>query len=356
MTRDLTAQVSHTFESGFTVDAAFDVPAGRTAALLGPNGAGKSTVVSVIAGIAPLKAGFITLGDRVLDEPDSGVFVPPADRRIGVVFQDALLFQHMDVQQNIEFGPKSVKRDPDQSRRLIELWIDRLDLDSLRKRRPSELSGGETQRVAIARTLVTEPELLILDEPLAAIDASARPRIRRILADFLDGFGGPAIVITHDPAEAFLLADDVLIIEDGRMTQCGSPEDIRMKPATRYAADLAGVNMMIGTAAGGTVVVGNHTLHIADSHVTGEVVITVRPQAISLHRHKPEGSARNSWQTTVRRVETHGEIVRVATGGPLELTAEVTTSGASDVGVAVGEPVWASIKATEIDVVPTGGR
>lgn len=356
MTRDLTAQVSHTFGSAFMVDAAFDVSAGRTAALLGPNGAGKSTVVAVLAGIEPLNAGLIKLGDRVLDEPDSGVFVPPADRRIGVVFQEALLFRHMDVQQNIEFGPKSLKRNSDQSRRLIELWIDRLDLDHLRSRRPAELSGGETQRVAIARTMVTEPDLLILDEPLAAIDASARPRIRRILARSLHEFGGPAIVITHDPAEAFLLADDIFIIEDGRITQSGSPEDIRMKPATRYAADLAGVNMTTGTAAGGSVVVGNHTLHISDSHVTGEVVITIRPQAISLHRHKPEGSARNSWQTTVRRVESHGEIVRVATGGPLELTAEVTTSGASDVGVAVGETVWASIKATEIDVVESSGR
>jgi molybdate transport system ATP-binding protein len=302
-----------------------------------------------------LDGGFVKLGDRTLDDPASNVFVPSPERRIGVVFQDSLLFPHLDVRRNIEFGPRSQKRDPDRTRGLVDLWIDRLDLGSLQNRRPSEHSGGEVQRVAIARTMVTEPDLLMLDEPLAAIDASARPSMRRILADFLEDFDGPAIVITHDPAEAFLLANDVIIIESGQVTQAGSPDEIRMRPATPYAADLAGVNLVVGTAAGGTVAVGSQTLHIADSHVTGEVVATIHPRAISLHRHKPEGSAMNSWQTTAHRLERRGDTVRVATGDPLELIAEVTIEGASAIGLVENSIVWVSIKATEIDVRSAAG-
>lgn len=350
MTRDLKAHISLNRDSGFTVDVALDVPAGHTVALLGPNGAGKSTVVSALCGIEPLDAGFIQLGSQILDDPDAGVFVPSAARGVGVVFQNALLFPHMDVANNIEFGPKVLKRDPERTRALAAEWTERLDLGELQGRRPSELSGGEVQRVAIARTIVSEPDVLILDEPLASIDASARPAIRRVLVDFLQEFAGPAILITHDPTEAFLLADQVVIIEEGFVTHSGSPEEIRMRPTTPYAADLAGVNLVVGTATDGDVVVAAHTLHIADRHLSGEVVATIHPRAIALHRSRPEGSARNTWQTTVDRIESQDGTVRVATGAPLELIAEVTTEGADATGLAVGSAVWVSIKATEINV------
>lgn len=347
---DLVAHFSLRRDSGFTVDAVIDVVAGNTTALLGPNGAGKSTVVSAIAGLDAIDSGIIKLGDRVLDDPGSDIFVEPSDRRVGVVFQNALLFPHMSVAHNIEFGLKSLKREPERSSAVLDAWTERLDLRPLLDRRTRELSGGEIQRVAIARTMVTEPDLLILDEPLAAIDASARPAIRRLLSDFLVEFEGPAIVITHDPAEAFLLADEVVIIEDGHITQSGSPDDIRLQPATSYAADLAGVNLVVGVASDGKVVVGGHTLQIADSHLTGEVVATIHPRAISLHRNRPEGSQRNVWLTRVKRLERQGDTVRIATGSPLELIAEVTTDGARATGLALDAEVWVAVKATEIQV------
>ncbi len=345
---DLAAHIVVRHPTGFEVDAAIDVAAGGTTALLGPNGAGKSTIVTALGGLQPLTSGFVKLGDRVLEDVSSGVFVRPEDRRIGIVFQHALLFRHLNVLQNIEFGPKSLKRDRNQTREVVEEWIERLELESLTDRKPSQLSGGEIQRVAIARTMATEPELLILDEPLAAIDASARPHVRRLISDFLATFDGPAIVITHDPTEAFLLSESVTILENGVVTDAGPVDAVRLTPKSAYAADLAGVNFVTGQAANGIVTAGAHDIHIADSELVGGVVVTIHPRSISLHTTRPEGSARNVWATTVERIEATRDKVRVLTGDPLQLTAEVTTAGAEAVGLAVGEPIWISIKATEI--------
>ncbi len=351
---DLTSSIAVSYPSGFRVDARIDVEAGATTALLGPNGAGKSTIVAALAGLKPLEDGFIRLGARVLDDPAAGVFVPAEDRRVGVMFQDTLLFPRMTVRQNIEFGPRSLRMEATRAQRVVATWIERLDLGSLVDRYPHQLSGGASQRVAIARTMAIEPDMLVLDEPLAAIDISTRARIRRDLAAFLDAFEGPAVVITHDPAGAFLLADDIIILEDGRVTHAGTPDDLRMRPRTSYAADLAGVNLVIGSATAGAVDVGAITIWIPDTSVSGEVVATIHPRAIALHRERPEGSARNVWKTQVRGVEDHGDTVRVATGLPLELTAEVTSSGAAAIGVAPGAPLWVSIKATEISVRALG--
>lgn len=351
---DLNAHVVVRRESGFTVDVVLRVPAGGTTALLGPNGAGKSTIVSALAGLTPLDDGFIEIGGQRLDDPAGDVFVAASERGIGVVFQQPLLFPRMTVRQNIEFGPKSLNRPPDRTRRVVAEWMDRLELTSLANSRPDKLSGGEAQRVAIARTMAREPEVLILDEPLTAIDASARPRIRRDLGRFLESFEGPSIVITHDPAGAFLLADDVVIIEAGRVTHAGDRDEIRMRPATPYAADLAGVNLVVGEAHGGVVTVGSHQVHIADIGLVGEVVATIHPHAISLHRQQPEGSPRNTWRTVVRDMEDRGDTLRVATGDPLELIAEVTAGGAKATGLEIGSEIWVSIKATEISVRWTG--
>lgn len=348
---DLSADLNVQVGSGFRVDAVINVPAGHTTALLGPNGAGKSTIVAALAGLQPLTNGSVKLGDRVLDEPSSGTFVRPEHRRIGIVFQNALLFPHLTVIQNVEFGPRSLRRDPGLTKDVVARWMERLELGPIADRRPGQLSGGEMQRVAIARALATEPDLLILDEPLASIDASARSQIRRLLVDFLAAFDGPAIVITHDPTEAFLLTQSVIIVENGSVTDAGPGDAVRLRPRSTYAADLAGVNFVKGKAIHGRVVSGSHEIYIADSSLAGEVVATIHPRSIALHARRPEGSARNVWSAMVDRIEENGEKVRVLLGAPMNLTAEVTSSGARDVGVEVGEPVWVSIKATEIDVV-----
>lgn len=349
---DLVANIRVTRASGFSVDIQLTVSAGQTVALLGPNGAGKSTIVSALAGLEPLTNGSVTLGARVLENTANNTYVPSAERELGIVFQDALLFPHLNVYDNIAFGLVSRKQSPTQVASRVQEWTVRLDLDALTLRKPAQLSGGEAQRVAIARALITEPALLILDEPLAAIDASKRPRVRRVLSEYLAASAGPAIVITHDPAEAFLLADRVVIVEDGVVTHDGSAESIRLAPRTQYAADLAGVNFAIGDAAHGVITVQSHDLHVADTTMSGAIMVNIHPRAIMLHRHQPEGSARNVWETTVERIEHLGHTVRVATSAPLPLVAEVTAAGAADIGLVVGHRVWVSIKATEIVTIP----
>lgn len=324
------------------------IPADGTVALLGPNAAGKSTVVDVLCGLLPLDSGRIVLDGKTLDEPKSGVFVAPHDRAIGVVFQGNLLFPHLTVAENVEFGLRSSGTARSQARHEALDMLASIGMRELATRSPSELSGGQAQRIALARALVGSPRMLLLDEPLSALDATTRVDVQRSLSQHLDRFAGPRLLITHDPAEAFLLADEVVLIEDGRVTQRGDPADIRLRPRTKYAADLAGSNFVLGVAHGGAVDVGGFTLAIADRSLSGSVVVTIHPRAVSLHSDRPEGSARNAWESSVMIVEDHGDRVRVQLGEPFEITAEVTPSALAALGLVPGSPVWCSVKATEI--------
>ncbi|MEA2002503.1 MAG: ABC transporter ATP-binding protein [Actinomycetota bacterium] len=335
---------------GFLLDVPLAIAPGRTVALLGPNAAGKSTAVGAISGLIPLDDGRIALGGRTLDDPGRDVFVPPEERGIGVVFQDYVLFPHLTVAQNVAFGLRSRKDPHVDVDAAVADWLHRLGLDDLADRKPGDLSGGQAQRVALARALITEPDLLLLDEPLAALDVTTRVRLRHTLADHLSQFPGPRLLITHDPTEAFLLADEIHVIEDGVITQVGTPDDIRLRPRTRYIADLAGSNLVVGSAIGGVVATGLHELRIADTGITGPVLATIHPRAISIHSRQPEGSPRNTWETTVARVEHHGDRVRVQTRDPLPLTVEVTPGAVESLHLGEGSTVWVSIKATEINV------
>jgi molybdate transport system ATP-binding protein len=336
--------------SGFDLELSMSIPAGETVALLGPNGAGKSTAVAALAGLLSIDTGRIALGEVTFDDPQVGSFVPAHQREIGVLFQDGLLFPHLNVIDNVAFGLRHRGVQSDVARARAEGWLRRLGLEGLERRLPRQLSGGEAQRVALARALVTEPKLLLLDEPLSALDVTTRAQLRRTLAEHLAGFPGPRLLITHDPTEAFLLADRVHVIEDGTITQVGNADDIRLRPRTRYAADLAGSNLVSGTAAGGSVDTGRHTIQIADSAIEGEVLLVIRPAAIALYLHEPEGSPRNSWLTSIDLIEDLGDRTRVLTGPPLPLAAEVTTDSARSLGLRPGTDIWLSIKATEIDV------
>jgi molybdate transport system ATP-binding protein len=206
--------------------------------------------------------------------------------------------------------------------------------------------------VALARTLATEPDLLLLDEPLTALDVTTRSEVRAILAEHLRAFEGPRLVISHDPAEAFLLADDIHILEGGQVTQSGPPEDIRLRPRTRYAADLGGTNLVRGRAREGNIDTGGHVLHIADRELEGPVLATLPPAAISVHLARPEGSFRNSWRTTIVRLERIGPRVRLLTGAPLSVTVEVTTEAHDELSLTPGSDIWLALKATEIVVQP----
>jgi molybdate transport system ATP-binding protein len=343
---DLTIRRSNTFQ----LTLSLEIPAGATVALLGPNGAGKSTTVAAIAGLAPIDAGVITLDGTVLDDPASGLFVPADERSVGVVFQDYLLFPHLSVLDNVAFGLRARRTTREQATARARTWLERLGLEDLERRKPGDLSGGQAQRVALARALVIEPDLLLLDEPLSALDVTTRTELRHTLAEHLEAFVGPRLLITHDPTEAFLLGDDIHVIENGTVTQSGTADDIRLRPRTQYAADLAGSNLISGTAAAGRVDTGDQTMHIADDLFDGPVLLTIHPTAISVHKDRPGGSPRNSWPTTVERVELLGTRVRLRTGSPLPLTVELTEAARSEMALTAGSPVWVAVKATEIGV------
>ena len=350
----LDAQVVVHVGDTFTLDVELRIDAGTTAALLGPNGAGKSTTVNALAGLLPLDRGRIELAGRVLDDAHGGVFVPPQARRIGVVFQRYLLFDHLDVIDNIGFGPSCRGHNRRQARALARRWLETLELTDLADRRPRQLSGGQAQRVALARALAAEPDLLLLDEPLAALDVETRSQLRRTLASHLADHPGPRLLITHDATDAFLLAERIHVIEDGRIVQVGTSDEIRRRPATSYVAALAGTNLLTGTNTAGTLTLDGHrhALLTSDTHTTGPVLVTVHPTAVALHPDQPHGSPRNTWATTVASIEPLGDITRITLGEPLPISVDITPAATAALGLAPGVVVWAAVKATEVIVSP----
>jgi len=224
------------------LDLELSVEAGEVVALLGPNGAGKTTALAVLAGLVALEAGRVELAGRALEDPAAGVRVPPSDRRIGVVFQDLLLFPHLTALENVAFGPRAAGVDRAQARQEAQALLESLGVKELAGRRPRQLSGGQAQRVALARALAVEPDLLALDEPLSALDAAARPRVRtdlrRLLHAATQRDRRPCVLVTHDFADASVLAHRVVVVEQGRVTQTGSPQELVAAPATAYVARL----------------------------------------------------------------------------------------------------------------------
>lgn len=332
------------------LDLEVDVDDGETVALLGPNGAGKTTSLRAVAGLQPLDHGEITVDGVVLDEPSTDTFVPTAQRPIGFVFQDHLLFPRLSALDNIAFGlqARGVAK-PDARRRALG-WLERFALADLAAARPRTLSGGQAQRVALARALATDPQLLLLDEPLAALDATTRLTVRTELRRHLASFAGTRLLVTHDPVDAIVLADRLVILEGGRITQTGTPADITARPATRYVAELIGINLLHGTAAGPRTVRldSGTTLTVADPLPGPDIALAIRPQAIALHRHEPAGSPRNTWLASVTNLEADRDRVRVTLAGAVPVTAELTPAAVTELELAPGAPVWASVKAVDL--------
>jgi molybdate transport system ATP-binding protein len=339
----------------FELSAELHVGDGEMLAVLGPNAAGKTTMLRVLAGLLPLDEGHVCISGTVVDDPAARVFVPPEQRSIGVVFQDYLLFGHLDARDNIAFGLRERGVGRTEARARADTLIDLIGLSGRATARPRELSGGQAQRVALARALATEPRLLLLDEPLAALDVQTRADTRRQMRELLAGFEGTRVLVTHDPVDALALADRILILEHGKVVQVGTPDEITTRPRSQYVADLVGVNLLRGRATGdgGLVAVGELMLTSADSH-TGEVLVIFPPTAVVLHRTRPESSARNTWPGTVVGVEHFGtrRRVRVQVSDAVAVIAEVTPAAVSDLALAEGTPVWVAVKATELEVFP----
>ena len=334
------------------VDLVLDVAPGEVVALLGPNGAGKTTTLRLLAGLQPLAQGRVCLGDTVLEDTVTGLRLPPDRRGVGVVFQDYLLFPHLSTRENVAFGMRASGVDRAVARRRAEEWLDRVGLASYAGRRPGQLSGGQAQRVALARALATDPRLLLLDEPLAALDAGTRLQVRADLRRHLAGFSGAAVVVTHDALDAMVLADRLVVMERGTVVQAGSPAEVAAHPRTDYVARLVGLNLVRGVASSGRVDLDGGATLTSSGHADGDVFVAFRPTAVTLHRTRPDSSARNCWSGRVASVEAHGDTVRVAVDGPLRVLADVTPLAVADLGLHPGGQVWATLKATETTVYP----
>ncbi|TCJ93806.1 ABC transporter ATP-binding protein [Nocardia alba] len=335
----------------FDLDIAFTVAPGEVVALLGPNGAGKTTALRALAGLTPLSQGRIELDTEVWDEPPAR-FVPAERRAIGVVFQDYLLFANMTALDNVAFGLQARGLPRATARQRAAGWLDRVGLTSHAAAKPRSLSGGQAQRVALARALATDPALLLLDEPLAALDASTRLQVRAELGHHLADFGGHTVLVTHDPLDAMVLADRLVIIENGHVVQDGPPAEVAQRPRTDYVANLVGLNLYRGVAQGTSVTLTTGgTLTIAEP-ADGEVYLAFPPSAVALYPQPPVGSPRNTWQTTVSGVEQHAHLTRIRLDGVPTVLAEVIPATVAALKLQAGMRLWASVKATEIRVYP----
>ncbi|MGW6560382.1 ABC transporter permease [Streptomyces hydrogenans] len=338
----------HADVTGFTT-LALDADPGTTIAVVGPNGAGKTTLLRALLGLTPRAHAGLRLGDEDVTA------LPPHRRRVAWVPQDGALFPHLSALANTAYGLRAQGVPRAEARRDARAWLDRLGVGHLAHRRPAQLSGGQAQRVALARALAARPRLLVLDEPLAALDQTTRAHVRHTLRTHLSGFGGVCLIVTHDPVEAVSLADRVLVLQDGRALQDATPAEVTRHPRSPWVARMLGRNAWPGTATpDGLALDGGGTLVAAEPPPSGTPALAiVAPEAVSLHREKPAGSPRNVWPGTVREITTSGSRLRVlvtSTETP-DLVAEITPQAAAELGLADGVPVWTSVKATETTVV-----
>ncbi|MCX5413951.1 ABC transporter ATP-binding protein [Streptomyces sp. NBC_00059] len=331
----------------FRLDVALGVAPGEVVALLGPNGAGKTTALRALAGLTPLTGGHLRLDGASLDD------APPESRPVGVVFQDYLLFPHLTALDNVAFGPRCQGASRTEARAQAARWLDRMGLAEHAGARPRRLSGGQAQRVALARALATHPRLLLLDEPLAALDARTRLAVRAQLRRHLADFEAVAVLVTHDPLDAMVLADRLVVIEHGHVVQEGAPPDIARHPRTDYIAQLVGLNLYKGRADGHTVRLETGPVITTTEELTGPAFVAFPPSAVTLYRDRPTGSsARNLWRCEVAGLETHGDRIRAGLTGELPLAADLTTVAAAELDLHPGAPVWAAVKATQTQAYP----
>jgi molybdate transport system ATP-binding protein len=326
------------------------VEANVTVAVLGPNGAGKTTLLRVIAGLVPLDEGRIEVDGAVFEDTATRTWLTPETRRVGFVFQNHGLFPHLSVLDNVAFGLRARGVDRKTANTKAHEWLERVDLGRYATSRPAALSGGQSQRAALARVLVTDPDVLLLDEPLAAVDASARLELRRALREHLSTFTAVRLIVTHDPLEAASLAERVVVLENGRVTQEGPFGDVSARPRSPWIARVVGLNLLRGAVSSGALLLDDGSSLTVATGVQGPALATIQPRAVALYRQPPDGSPRNVLRCKVAGVDPEGDRWRIRLDGPFPLVAEVTPAAAAELRLAEGGEVFAVVKATEIDV------
>ncbi|BBY31704.1 sulfate/molybdate ABC transporter ATP-binding protein [Mycolicibacterium sediminis] len=343
-------------------DADFDVTLddGEVLAVLGPNGAGKSTLLALIAGLLRPDEGTVAIGDTVVTDTRSGIFVPPHARGVAMLAQQALLFPHMTVSRNVAYAPRSKGQGRSRAAAAAQRWLRAVDAEHLADRRPSQLSGGQAQRVAVARALAAEPRILLLDEPMSALDVTAAPSLRRLLREVLRDDRRTAVMVTHDLLDALAIATKVIVVENGRVVEAGPVRDVLTSPRSAFAARLAGVNLISGTMAEPGVL---HTLWGAAIFGSGELppgspaVALFTPGAVSVHLDRPHASPRNVLEVTIAEMDVHGNTVRIRGAdqpdGAPGLSADVTAAAVADLDLVPGLTVYFAVKAHEVGLHPS---
>jgi molybdate transport system ATP-binding protein len=326
----------------FELELALEVD--RTVALVGPSGAGKTSVLRAIAGLARPPRGRIALGDATWLDSDRRLFATPDERRVGLVFQEYALFPHLTVRQNVAFAGKERAGE----------YLERFRISHLADARPGALSGGERQRVALARALARGPGVILLDEPLSALDAHTKGTVRAELQELLRELALPTILVTHDFEDAAALADYVGVLVDGCLRQLATPDVLVDSPTDAFVASFTGANLLRGTASRAD---GDMTLVRLDTgelvysteRRDGDVGVVVYPWEVSVARHHGDDSAMNTIEGEIRSVVTVGNRVRVRIGS---ITAEVTVSSADKLDLGRGGTAFATFKATGTRLVP----
>jgi molybdate transport system ATP-binding protein len=338
----LDVHIAHSLRA-FGLDVGLSVRE-QTLALVGPSGAGKTSVLRVIAGLLRPERGRVALDEEVWLDTTTRIELPPERRRVGVVFQEYALFPHLSVRRNVAFGGHAN----------VDSLLERFRITELAGARPSELSGGERQRVALARALARDPAVLLLDEPLSALDAFTRGHVRAELRELLRELGLPTLVVTHDFEDAAALADAVGVLVDGRILQVGAPSDLVAAPANAFVASFTGANLLHGVAgpgpAGLTAVAldAGFTAYTADPG-SGSVAVAVYPWEVAIARETPHDSAVNHVRAPIASLVSLGNRVRVRVG---PITAEVTAQSSERLGLTEGDIVVASFKATGTRLLP----
>lgn len=350
----------------FTLTADLDLTPGGVTAVLGPNGSGKSTLLLALAGLAPLESGTIKHGAGMTypggstwDDAGRGIHLPARDRGVGLVLAEPLLFGHLTLRDNVAFGPRSRGTDRRTARARAEEELRRVGLHELRDRRPATVSTGQAQRAALARALATDPDLLLLDEPLSALDPATRSRTRADLHHRLRDFAGSTVLVTHDPLDALTLADRLVFLEDGQVVQVDTPAAAIARPRSAYVARIVGLNLLSGRAQVGQAVhvdLGGARIVTAEDPVSvvdgAALWVAIDPASVALYDQPAPGSTRNTWPVTVHEVTVSGQRARIGLHGPVPLLAEVTTGAVADLGLRAGRSLWAGVKATEVRTYP----